>query len=144
MSYINSQTREQIAVLAGIVAYCEAMAEDERDEFKRAKRSLQAMMRHAEKAFNAVVEDVDIDQLASIIHTTKNSQFALVHKSNPRANYDSYIIPTQVFDRLMADVIGECAFCTKQGKEVKKCQKRRDLAKCGIVTDRAGECPYQG
>lgn len=96
MSYINSQTREQIAVLAGIVTYCEAMAEDEREEFKRAKRSLQAMMRHAEKAFNAVVEDVDIDQLASIIHTTKNSQ------------------------------------------------KRRDLAKCGIVTDRAGECPYQG
>ena len=61
-----------------------------------------------------------------------------------RANYDSYIIPTQVFDRLMEDAIGECAFCTKQGKEVKKCQKRRDLAKCGIVTDRAGECPYQG
>lgn len=60
MSYINSQTREQIAVLAGIVTYCEAMAEDERDEFKRAKRSLQAMMRHAEKAFNAVVEDVDM------------------------------------------------------------------------------------
>ena len=144
MSYINSQTREQIAVLAGIVKYCEAMAEDEREEFKRAKRSLQAMMRHAEKAFNAVVEDVDMDQLASIIHMAKNSQFALVPKSNPRANYDSYIIPTQVFDRLMADAIGECAFCTKQGKEVKKCQKRRDLEKCGIVTDRAGECPYQG
>lgn len=144
MSYINSQTREQIAVLAGIVKYCEAMAEDEREEFKRAKRSLQAMMRHAEKAFNAVIEDVDMDQLASIIHMAKNSQFALVPKSNPRANYDSYIIPTQVFDRLMGDVANACAFCDKQGKEVKRCDRRKDLLACGVIPWGSKECPYQG
>lgn len=144
MGYMNRENKERMVVLAGLVEYCEMMASSDTPAFKRAKRSLQAMMRHAQKAFDAAAEDMDADQLMATIHIAKNTQFALVPKSNPRANYDSYIIPTQVFDRLMADVIGECTFCAKQGKEVKQCQKRRDLAACGIVADRAGECPYQG
>ena len=38
----------------------------------------------------------------------------------------------------------DCGFCVKEGKEIKKCQRRRDLLKCGVIKGQmSGDCPYK-
>lgn len=144
MSYINSRMKEEIAVLATLVEYCEDMAHSEEPEFKKSRRQAQAMARNAQKVFDAAIEDLDTDQLFAILRLAKQTRFALVQKSSPRAHYDTYIVKEETFRRLVMDPAGECSFCTKEGKEIKSCQRRKDLAECGVVTDSKTECPYQG
>lgn len=33
---------------------------------------------------------------------------------------------------------------TKEGKEVKRCERRKDLLECGVIPWGSKECPYQG
>ena len=144
MGYINRRLREELAVLATIVQYCEDIAKSEDKEFKKSRRTALAMARNAQKIFDAAIEDIDTDQLEAIIRISKGSQFSLVSKASPRAHYDTISINKDIFDRLVLEPVGECSFCTKSGADIKSCQRRKDLAHCGVVTDSKTECPYQG
>lgn len=45
---------------------------------------------------------------------------------------------------MIDDFSNPCPFCELEGKEVRKCGRRRALIRCGVVGNTEGECPYKG
>lgn len=53
--------------------------------------------------------------------------------------------PKEDFESLVIDDFSNpCPFCELEGKEVRKCGRRRALIRCGVVGNTEGECPYKG
>ena len=44
----------------------------------------------------------------------------------------------------MQNELKPCPFCGGEGKEVKRCERRKDLLACGVIPWGSKECPYQG
>lgn len=78
-----------------------------------------------------------------MIRFVKNSDVTPVPKTDVRLKKELYIVPEEEFNRLILSPGNECCFCTKEGKEIKRCQRRKDLAGCGLAGDDKNECPYQ-
>lgn len=142
--YANKATKEIVVVLAGCIGYADTLKGLEFRNSKKARRSLAAMQNHAEKALEAIMEGLDTDQVQGMLRFANSCNLMAVPKHNPAAQKECYICPVDAFDRLVLEPTGECAFCMKEGREVKRCQRRRDLAACGIAGETSTECPYQG
>lgn len=144
MDYANRATKEIVVVLAGCIGYADVLIGLEYRNSKKAKRSLAAMKNHAEKALETVMDGLDPEQVEGLIRTANGLELMCVPKHNPAAKRDYYLCPMDAFDRLMGDVANACAFCEKEGKAVKRCERRKDLLACGVVPWGSKECPYQG
>lgn len=142
--YANKADKEIIVVLSGCIGYADALKGLEFRNSKKARRSLAAMQNHASKALESVMDGLNPKQIEGLIRFANGMELKCVSKHNPESEKDYYICPVDAFDRLMGDVANACAFCDKEGKDVKRCQRRRDLAACGIATEKSTECPYQG
>lgn len=142
--YANKAVKEIVVVLAGCIGYADTLKGLEFRNSTKARRSLKAMQNHAEKALEAVMDGLDEDQVHGLIRFANSCNLMAVPKHSPAAQKDYYLCPADAFDRLVLEPTGECAFCMKEGREVKRCQRRRDLAACGIATEKSTECPYQG
>lgn len=129
--YANHATKEIIVVLAGCIGYADTLKGLDFRNSKKARRSLMAMQNHASKALEAVMDGLNQEQVEGLIRTANSLELKCVTKQNPEAKKDYYICPVDAFDRLMGDVANACAFCDKQGKEVKRCERRKDLLDCG-------------
>lgn len=141
--YVNRATKEIIIVLAGCKGYSDVLRECSYNNHEKALPYITAMGENANKALEIIMDGLDQDQVKGITRFADNMQLMAMPKSNPRSEYDCYVVPCDVFDRLFADVVTDCAFCVKEGKEVERCQRRRDLSKCGVVMASDGSCPYQ-
>lgn len=142
--YANKADKEIIVVLAGCIGYADVLAGLEYRNSKKARRSLAAMQNHASKALEAVMDGLNPEQVEGLIRTANGLELMCVPKHSPASKKDYYICPVDVFDRLMGDVANACAFCDKEGNEVKRCDRRKDLLACGVVPWGSKECPYQG
>lgn len=142
--YANKADKEIIVVLSGCIGYADTLKDLEFRNSKKARRSLAAMQNHASKALEAVMDGLDPEQVQGPIRTANGLELMCVPKHSPAAKKDYYLCPMDAFDRLMGDVANACAFCDKQGKEVKRCERRKDLLDCGVIPWGEKECPYQG
>lgn len=142
--YANRALKEIIVVLACCIDYADVLIDLNYRNRAKANRSIKAMQNHATKALDAVMDGLDQDQVRGLIRFAKGMELKCVPKYNPEAKKDYYLCPADTFDRLMGDVANACAFCEKQGKEVKRCERRRDLLACGVIPWGSKECPYQG
>lgn len=142
--YANKADKEIIVVLSGCIGYADALKGLEFRNSKKARRSLAAMQNHASKALDAVTEGLNPKQIEGLIRFANGMELKCVSKHNPESEKDYYICPVDAFDRLMGDVANACAFCDKEGNEVKRCDRRKDLLACGVVPWGSKECPYQG
>lgn len=141
--YVNRATKEIIIVLAGCKGYADVLQQCSYNNHEKALPYITAMGENANKALEIIMDGLDQDQVKGITRFADNMQLMAMPKFNPRSQYDCYVVPADVFDRLFADVVTDCAFCVKEGKEVERCQRRRDLAACGVVMGSNGSCPYQ-
>lgn len=144
MDYANRATKEIVVVLAGCIGYADVLAGLEYRNSKKARRSLAAMQNHASKALEAVMDGLDPEQVQGLIRFANGKELMCVPKYSPASKKDYYMCPVDAFDRLMGDVANACAFCDNEGKEVKRCDRRKDLLACGVVPLGSKECPYQG
>lgn len=142
--YANKAVKEIVVVLAGCIGYADTLKGLEFRNSTKARRSLKAMQNHAEKALEAIMEGLDADQVHGLIRFANSCNLMAVPKHNPAAQKDYYVCPVDAFDRLIGDVASACAFCAKEGKEVKRCERRKDLLECGVIPWGSKECPYQG
>lgn len=142
--YANKAVKEIVVVLAGCIGYADTLKGLEFRNSKKARRSLAAMQNHAEKALEAIMEGLDTDQVQGMLRFANSCNLMAVPKHNPTAQKDYYVCPVDAFDRLIGDVASACAFCEKEGKEVKRCERRKDLLECGVIPWGSKECPYQG
>lgn len=142
-SYANKATKEAFVRMYTCVDSVKLLLETDFLGKSKVKRNLKAVENHAWKVCDAIMEDLDEDQRKGMIRFVKNSDVTPIPKSDVRHKKELYIVPEEEFNRLILSPGNECCFCTKEGKEIKRCQRRKDLAGCGLAGDDKSECPYQ-
>lgn len=144
MTYANATDRQRIVCTAACMVYADKLAEESFPGSAKAKRSLQAVQRHAAKALAAMVEQVPADQIGGLMRLASASTLMAMPQTSPQSQKEYYVVPTEVMERLIGDVTADCMLCTKEGKDLRRCQRRRDLMEAGIIPAGERECPYQG
>jgi len=144
MKYATSTDRQRIVCTAACMVYAEQLAGETFPGSGKAKRSLQAMQRHAEKALAAMLEEVPPEQIPAIQRLASASTLMAMPQTSPQAQKEYYVVPTDVLERLLEDVAADCMLCAKEGKELRRCQRRRDLMEAGLIPAGTRDCPYQG
>lgn len=142
--YANRATKEIIIALAGCVGFADTLVSSEFRNSKRVKRSLAAMLNHAQKALDGIMDGLDQDQVQSILRAANSSVLTVIPKLDPKAVRQYYVCPEDALDTLLSDVLSGCTFCDLEGKEMRRCRKRKALIECGIVSLGSGDCPYAG
>ena len=142
-NYANKATKQIMVQLAACVGFADVLLQCDFRNKSKTKRSLQAMLNHATKAMDAIKDGLDDDQVRAIVRFAENSELMVLPKSDVRLNKELYIVPQEEFNRLILSPGNECCFCSKEGKEIKRCQRRKDLANCGLAANSKSECPYQ-
>ena len=144
--YANKALKEVLVCIAGCVGFADTLTCGEREfrNSKKAKRSLQAMMNHAQKAMEIICDGLDLDQMAGIKRYADSCTLMVMPKYDPRTEKECYIVASDDMEVLLKDVISDCVFCEKEGKELKRCRVRKALMNSGIIPLGSGDCPYKG
>lgn len=81
----------------------------------------------------------------SLYITAKESRMRLVGRQSSEAQVLHTLCPVEPLERLVSGVVMDCMGCMKDGKQIKKCQRRRDLIACGIMPkdEEKGECGFE-
>lgn len=81
----------------------------------------------------------------SLFTTAKESRMRLVGRQSSEAQVLHTLCPVEPLERLVSGVVMDCMGCMKEGKQIKKCQRRRDLIACGIMPkdEEKGECGFE-
>lgn len=87
----------------------------------------------------------DAEQMEALQRQAGFYEIIAVPKTSARIDKEFYICPREDFESLVIDDFSNpCPFCELEGKEVRKCGRRRALIRCGVVGNTDGECPYKG
>lgn len=144
MKYANQALKRVVVCMAGIKGYASTLMELDYEPTNGVKDYLKNILDSAETILAAICSDLDPDQMRGLIRYAEGHEIATLPKYSPQAQTEFYSVDKEAFDRLLTDVISDCAFCVKEGKEMKKCQRRRDLLECGVIKGQMhGDCPYK-
>ena len=92
-----------------------------------------------------ILADYPTEVKHSLYATAKESRMRLVGRQSSEAKELHTLCPVEPLERLVGGVVMDCVGCMKEGKEIKKCQRRRDLIACGIKPkdERKDECGFE-
>lgn len=144
MKYANQALKRCVVCMAGIKGYAETLLERDYEPINDVKDYLKTIWDSSETILAHLCADLDPDQLKGLIRYAEGHEIEILPRYSPQAQTEFYSVDKGAFDRLLVDVVSDCAFCVKEGKEIKKCQRRRDLLECGVIKGQMkGECPYK-
>ena len=144
MAYANQALKRAVVCMAGIKGYAETLLEIEWEPTQGVKDYLKNIWDSAETILAHFCADLDPDQLKGLIRYAEGHEIEILPRYSPQAQTEFYSVEKEAFDRLLTDVITDCGFCVKEGKEIRKCQRRRDLLECGVIKGQMqGDCPYK-
>lgn len=92
-----------------------------------------------------ILQDYPPEVKHSLFSTAKESRMRLVGRQSSEAQELHTLCPVEPLERLVSGVVMDCIGCMKEGKQIKKCQRRRDLIACGIMPkdEEKGECGFE-
>ena len=92
-----------------------------------------------------VLKDYPPEIKHSLYNTAKESCMRLVGRQSIEAQELHTLCPVEPLERLVRGVVMDCMGCMKEGKQIRKCQRRRDLMACGIMPkdEKKGECGFE-
>lgn len=95
----------------------------------------------ARKVFEEVLNKINHDKVKSIENFVLNCEPKFVPVLSPEAKRELYVIEK---NDLLKLVESACGVCLKEGREVKKCETRRLLERCGVFGKiETGDCPFK-
>lgn len=142
--YANTTLKVVITALAGCMGFADRLVENHPEKLDSAIDHLRKMRDEAELVLQAAEKGLDSAQVKGLVKFAAMHQIVIKPKYSPKAEDDYYMVSRDALDRLLSDVIGDCQFCDKSPQAARRCQRRKDLLECGIVTDRTqGDCPYR-
>lgn len=142
--YLSRDMKQAVICLAGCVGFTETLIEVDSPTYTPLHEDLQICHDAASRAMEALLDGVPDEQVISCMRQAKASELMVIPKSSPMVKKEYHVITTDVLDRLLAESISDCAFCMKEGEELNRCQRRKDLMEAGIIGRAKGECPYKG
>lgn len=143
--YANTALKTVIVALAGCVGFADSLIKNHPAKLDNATQKLEQMRDSADLVLQEAQRGLDKAQIKGLIKFANMHQITVRPKYSPKSEEDYYMVSKEALDRLLSDVIGDCAFCTKSQQGMRRCQRRKDLLECGITTDReSGGCPFVG
>ena len=142
--YANRALRDVITTLSACEGFGETLTTCTFRNSKQAKRNILAMANQAHKALDIITEGLNKDQMGGIIRFANMHYITLVPKHSPAADRTHYSISSEELALLMGDAVSECVWCEREGKEARRCKKRKALLSIGAIGPNEKECPFQG
>jgi len=149
--YLNRADKEIVVMLAGCVGVTDSLSELRFRNSDAVREELVALRDLAQSIINQIIDGVDPDQATGILRFANNCELMVVPKTDARTQKQWCIIDKEDIQTIIGDVMSGCTFCDKDSKEVKHCDLRRALLKCGLVSaddsvmkDRQNDCPFKG
>lgn len=151
MAYLNRADREVIVCIAGCVGLADSLIEKRFRNSDRVKEELAKMRDTAQGIINTIMEGVDPDQCRSVMRFASVSEVMVVPNSDPRLDKHYAVVDKRDVETIISSVVGDCVFCEKEGQEARKCELRKALLGCGMVSDENSvmpasqeDCPFRG
>ena len=148
-SYLNYADKEVIVSLAGCVGFADTLLEGKRFRNSDAVMSdLEKMRKYAQKCVDTIIKGVDPDQKEGCLRFANNCELTV----NPKhAKINTYaIVDPNDLKLIISNVVSSCSFCDLEGKKAKKCELRKALLRCGMVSgedsvmkDINQDCPFK-
>lgn len=145
--YFNTETKQQIALIAGMQGCCEQLLENPR---MRNATAVHPLLREAGQRFHAALDilfaGTGADQAKAVINLVKCSTIRVCPKST---ELDENWVVCDVNDinllGTMAAENAECCFCQANKYEVKRCELRKCLLRMGATgKEETLDCPFKG
>jgi hypothetical protein len=142
--YANRALRDVITTLAAVEGFAEVLSTTTYRNSKKAKRNILAIGNQAHKALDIITEELDKEQMGGILRFANMHHLRLVPKYSPDAEKTCYSISAEELALLMGDAVSECQWCEKEGKDARRCKKRKALLSIGAIGLGEKDCPYSG
>ena len=142
--YANRALRDVVTTLAACQGFGETLTSCTYRNSKKAKRNIVAMANQAQKALDIITEGLDKEQMGGILRFANMHCITLVPKYSPAVDKTHYSITSDELLLLMGDAVSECSFCDKEGKDARRCKKRKALLRIGAIGPNEKECPFAG
>lgn len=142
--YANQTLKTVIVALAGCMGFADSLVQSHPAKLDGVVKNLEAMRDSADIVLQEAQRGLDKAQIQGLIKFANMHQITVRPKYSPKSDEDYYMVSRDALDRLLADVIGDCAFCDKSPQGIRRCQRRKDLLECGITGKDSGDCPFNG
>jgi len=149
--YLNRADKEVVVMLAGCVGMTDTLSDLKFRHSDEVREELVALRDLAQSIINQIIDGVDPDQATGILRFANNSELMVMPKSDVRTQTEWCVVEKEDIKTIIEDVVSDCAFCDKDGKDVKNCKLRKALLKCGLVSadnsvmkDKSVDCPFKG
>ena len=143
-AYINKDLKELIITLASVIGFGDVLAKTGRLH-QEDEDAAKLMMGAATTISQHLLQGRDAEQVTALQRQAGFYEIIAVPKTSARIDKEFYICPKEDFETLVIDdCTSPCPYCDKEGKEAKRCTRRRALTRCGVVADTTGDCPYKG
>lgn len=152
-SYCNKADKEVIVSLAGCIGFADTLRGVQFRNKDKAVNDIILMQAHAQAAVNAIVDGLDDSQSEGILRFANNCELVAMPKTDVRANKQWVIADKADIAVIISDAVSNCTFCEKNEKEIKGCELRKALLRCGMVSSddsvmkesvKEDSCPFRG
>ena len=139
---IDNRIRNYAVCAGGLAQTMEKLANDtqicDNTALRRIVRTVATL---SWKVFNVILSKVNPDKLKSIENFTNNCEPKFVPALSPEAKRELTVVDKNDLLKLTE---AACGVCLKEGHEVKKCETRRLLERCGVIGKiETGDCPFK-
>lgn len=144
--YLNTETKQQIAVLGGIQGCLEELTEKPIRNSVAVHPLLNEAGQRVQAAMDIMFAGTDADQAKAVIRLVKCSTIRVCPRST-EMDEDWVICNVKDVNLLgtMAVESHECAFCEADAYHVKKCELRKCLLRMGATKkEDTIDCPFKG
>lgn len=142
--YANRADRDAITTIAACVGFAEVIRKSNIRNIKTARKHLYNMWYSASKALDAIMDGLDKDQEQGILRFAESHCITLVPRYSPSTEKTHYSITNDELALLISDAVSECQWCEKEGKDARRCQKRKALLRIGAIGQGEKDCPFSG
>lgn len=130
-AYINKDLKELIITLASVIGFGDVLVKTGRLH-QEDEDAAKLMMGAATTILQHLLQGRDTEQIEALQRQAGFYEIIAVPKTSARIDKEFYICPREDFESLVIDDFSNpCPFCELEGKEVRKCGRRRALIRCG-------------
>lgn len=145
--YATADDRATVLTLSTMITWAERLAvkPTKRLDKPKYKQRARQMLRHLEELTKGAVEGMDHDARDGLFRFARNNDVQIVPKDRAKNSKEYVVVEAADFQYIMDHVFADCNTCLATPAEIKRCEFKKILQRCGAVpvgTPR-GECPFQ-
>lgn len=143
--YLNATMKQIVLCVAGCQGFMDVIYQDTPEKLKPVRRYIKTIYTLTEKILECAEEGIDKDQLANLLRWADNCELQVMPRTNAKAGKKYVLVDVNDVERILRNSLSDCGTCLKSAAEVKQCDLKKCLLRCGVLPREGGrgECPFQ-